>query len=74
MDGALLAKEILDAIGGEVTDARKEAFENFCTALIAHIRTNAILQSDGPIGVGLTTAPGGGLVTGVLLVTTPVIK
>ncbi len=74
MNGTLLGKEILDAIGGEATDERKAAFEKLGKAIVAHIQANATLLSDAPIGVGLTTAPGGGPVTGVLLVTVPVIK
>lgn len=54
--------------------ARLESLKAICRGIVAHIQANATLLSTGPVEVGLTTAPGGGPVTGLLVVTTPVIK
>jgi hypothetical protein len=72
MNSALMAKEILDAIGGEATDARKEAMEKMCQAIVLHIQTNASLV--GPVLPGLATGPGGGPVLGNLATGPGVIK
>lgn len=45
MNADLLAKELLDSIGGQVNDYRNEAFRRFAQALINHIRANMVVTS-----------------------------
>ncbi len=61
MDGNTLADEVLAAMGGEVSDVRREAFRKLCGAIVAHIRTDAQISG---VCTGLTSPPGGGPVTG----------
>lgn len=55
MNGKVLAKEMLAAIGGKTTPARKKAFEKMCDAIVKHIQTQGQVvgtTSDGATVTG----------------------
>lgn len=64
MNGAQMAAEVLQAMGGRVTPARQRAFQKMCEAIVAHIEKNAVVTVVGvQSGGGTVITPGPGAVT-----------
>lgn len=60
MNGQLLAKEMLAAIGGKVDKKRQKAFEKLADTIVKHIQLNGVVTV-----VGVT--PGPAVATGKIL-------
>ena len=56
MNGAQMAAEVIQAMGGRQTPARVRAFQKMCEAIVAHIQKNMVVTSQG-------ADPQGGAVT-----------
>jgi hypothetical protein len=65
MNGSMLAKEMLVAVGGKVTPQRLKAFEKMADAIVKHIQLNAVVTViTSPPAPGLPGTGAGAKVTG----------
>ena len=57
MDGDVMAQEVLNLIGGEMTPERLRAFQKFCEGIVQHIQKHAQVTVTG-VYLGSGQAPG----------------